>query len=90
MIPFIFYISVSLPVEDAAFSAHIVTPLMPMPRIWIKHEGANVLQLGFLIETHVVASYEEDLRLSACWWPYGRSLLSTKLQVIVAMFSIYS
>ena len=71
-----------MPVADASFNARIVSPLMPIPQIWIKREGLHVHQLGFLIETHVTASYESEARLSACWWPYGRSLLSTKLQVI--------
>ena len=54
---------------------------MPVPQIWLQQDENQVYQIGLLVETQIVASFEEDARLSSVWWPYGRSLLSTKLQV---------
>ena len=71
-----------MPVSDSTFDARVVVPLMLAPRIWLQRDENQVLQIGFLIETQIVASYEEDARISSVWWPYGRSLLSNKLQVI--------
>ena len=55
---------------------------MLMPRIWVKTEASGLTQLGFLIETQVIATHVADLRLASCWWPYGRAVIGNKLQVI--------
>ena len=59
---------------------------MLVPQIWIKKEPSGLVQVGFLIETQVVATYAEDLRLAAIWWPYGRAVIGNKLQVCLTCF----
>ena len=54
---------------------------MLVPQIWVKKETSGLLQLGFLIETQVIAAHTEDMRLASCWWPYGRAVIGNKLQV---------
>ena len=58
-----------------------VPPLMLVPQIWIKKETSGLTQVGLLIETQIVATYFEDLRLASYWWPYGRAVIGNKLQV---------
>ena len=54
---------------------------MLTPQIWMKKEESGLMQVGFLIEIQVIATYLEDFRLSALWWPYGRAIIGAKLQV---------
>ena len=77
---FIQYIE-SIPVAVEHFQVHAVPPVMLVPQIWMKKESSNLLQVGFLLEIQVIATYLEDMRLSALWWPYGRSVIGAKLQV---------
>ena len=63
------------------FRVEAVPPVMLMPQIWIKKEASGLVQIGFLIENQIVATYIEDLRLAALWWPYGRAVIGNKLQV---------
>ena len=63
------------------FQVRAVPPIMLVPQIWIKRESSNLLQVGLLIETQVIATFIEDMRLSALWWPYGRAVIGSKLQV---------
>ena len=55
---------------------------MLVPQIWIKQETPGLVQVGLLLETQVVAAHLDDLRLASYWWPYGRAVIGSKLQVI--------
>ena len=70
-----------MPVADANFIVATVPPLMKTPHLWIKSEDGGVQQIGMLVELQTVASFVEDIPLSSCWWPYGRAIISTRLQV---------
>ena len=47
---------------------------------WVKQEH-NLQQVGMLIEIQIVASSNEDFNLARVWWPFGKAILSNRLQV---------
>ena len=60
---------------------------MLVPQIWIKQETSGLVQVGMLLETQVIAAHMDDLRLASYWWPYGRAVIGSKLQVIDDLLS---
>ena len=69
-----------LPVRDPNFNVRPVAPLMDTMPLWLKQESA-IQQVGMLIEIQMVASNNEDFNLARVWWPFGKAVLSNRLQV---------
>lgn len=73
-----------IPTSTDQFQVVAVPPVMLMPPIWVKTEPSGLTQLGFLLETQVIAVHVADIRLASCWWPYGRAVIGGKLQVFLS------